>query len=205
MVDFSGFQGIRLGFLARGLVLAALLVVSVPALAQDPGDDGLLIDPSPPAALTPPPADPSDSPVPAVAPASPLEAAPAATLPASCTKEDFETVVDEAAASLRDLNSKNKPTFQDKLRQLKEKRAWSEDVFLREAAPFVKDAEIDKLDARTTDLLGRITAMGDEGSAAATPDCTMFQTLRGLMSLLVETQNNKWTYMFWKIDTELAK
>ena len=51
-------------------------------------------------------------------------------------------VVDEAAAALRDLNAKNKPAFQEKLRQLKDKRAWSHDEFLKEAAPFVRDDKI---------------------------------------------------------------
>jgi hypothetical protein len=204
MVVFSGFQPIGVGMVARGVAWAALLLAFAPAWAQDSSDD-LLIDPSPPAALGPAPAGARDSAAPDAAPVAPDQAAPAEAPPANCTKADFETVVDEAAAALRDLNIKNKPTFQDKLRQLKDKRGWSEDEFLREAAPYVKDTEIDKLDGRTNDLLGRITAMGDEGSAAATPDCTMFQTLRGLMDLLVETQNNKWTYMFWKIDTELAK
>ncbi len=146
------------------------------------------------APTTPPPAAP---PVP-VAPAA------AATAPA-CNKADFETVVDQAAASLRDLNQKNKPELQEKLRQLKDKRGWSEDEFLKEAAPFVKDDAIDGFDGKTNDLLTQISAMGDEGSAAATPDCNMFQTLRGLMTTLVETQTAKWTYMFTKIDGELEK
>ncbi len=48
-----------------------------------------------------------------------------ARLAAACKRADFEAVVDEAAAVLRDLNLKNKPAFQDKLRQLKDKRGWS--------------------------------------------------------------------------------
>jgi len=129
--------------------------------------------------------------------------APAA--PPGCTRKDFETVVDQAASALRELNIQNRPRFQEKLRQLKDRRAWTEDQFLAEAAPFVKDTEIDTFDRKTSELLGRIASLGDEGTAAATPDCGMYQVLRGHMTTLVETQTAKWSYMFRKIDAELAR
>jgi hypothetical protein len=133
------------------------------------------------------------------------DAPPAAPATAACTKQDFETVVDQAASALRDLNLQNRPRFQEKLRQLKTHRAWTDEQFMQEAAPFVKDPQIDTFDQRTNDLLGRIASMGDEGTASATPDCGLYQVLRGHMNQLVETQNAKWSYMFSKIDTELAK
>ena len=49
---------------------------------------------------------------------------------AQCSKGDFEAVVDEAAASLRGLTRQNTPQFQAKLRQLKDKRTWSNDQFM---------------------------------------------------------------------------
>jgi hypothetical protein len=124
---------------------------------------------------------------------------------AACTKTEFEDVVDGAAAALRDLNNKNRPEFQEKLRQLKEKRAWDNDQFLKEAAPFVKDDQIDVYDETSNELLGKITDMGQEGAAAATPDCTVLAQLRDHMNELVGTQIRKWTYMFDKLDKELAK
>lgn len=182
-----------------GLVLGTLSWLTVSASAQessgtsppDAGSNGA----DQPAVTEPGAAAPSEIQAPS---------APADSI-AACTKADFETVVDRAAAALRDLNQLNKPSFQEKLRVLKDKRGWSEDQFLAEAAPYVKDEQIDGYDARTNELLGQITAMGDEGSAAATPDCALFETLRSHMNMLVETQNAKWTYMFSKIDAELAK
>lgn len=135
-----------------------------------------------------------------------LTSAPAfAQAPAACTKTEFEDVVDGAAAALRDLNNKNRPEFQDKLRQLKEKRGWDNDQFLKEAAPFVKDDQIDVYDETSNDLLAKITNMGQEGAAAKTPDCAMLGELRDHMSELVGTQTRKWTYMFDKLAKELAK
>lgn len=125
--------------------------------------------------------------------------------PATCTKSEFETVVDEAAAALRDLNARNKPTFQDKLRQLKDKRGWSQDQFLKEAAPYVKDEQVDIFDKKSNELLTTISTMGQEGSTAKTPDCAMLSELHAHMNILVETQTTKWTYMFGKLDEALGK
>lgn len=125
--------------------------------------------------------------------------------PANCSKAEFETVVDEAAASLRELNQKNKPAFQEKLGQLKEKRGWTQDQFLKEGAPYVKDDQIEVYDTKSNELLAKISAMGQEGSAAKTPDCALLLELRAHMTVLVETQTTKWSYMFEKIDKELWK
>lgn len=122
-----------------------------------------------------------------------------------CGKVDFEAVVEEAASSLRDLNAHNKPTFQEKLRQLKIKRQWTHDQFMREAAPFVRDEKITEFDASSEQLLGAIASMGQEGAAAAAPDCALLLELRARMRVLVDTQTAKWSYMFSKIDVELAK
>ena len=128
-----------------------------------------------------------------------------AAAPAQCTKDEFEDVVDEAAAALRDLNSKNKPAFQEKLRHLKDKRGWSHDEFLKEAAPFVRDDKIAVFDNNSDRLLDDISSQGQEGADAATPDCAVLLDLRSRMKVLVETQSAKWDYMFKKLDAALAQ
>ncbi len=128
----------------------------------------------------------------------------AAETPAACTKEDFETVVEEAAGHLRDLNAKNRPIFQEKLRQLRDKRHWSHDAFIENAKPFVKDGNTAVYDQKTDELLSAIASMGQEGAADETPDCALMQDLRARMKMLVETQSAKWSYMFKKLDAELA-
>lgn len=120
-----------------------------------------------------------------------------------CIRADFEAVVDNAAAALRGLNMKNKPAFQEKLRMLKEKRGWSHDAFLKEAAPFVRDERIAVFDQQSERLLSDISMLGQEGAEAETPDCARLLELRARMKVLVETQTAKWTYMFEKLDTAL--
>ena len=124
---------------------------------------------------------------------------------AVCDKSEFENAVDEAAMSLRDLNNRNRPEFQTRLRALKEKRGWSDDQFLKEAAPMVQDDRIAEFEEESNKLLASISTMGTEGASAKVPDCTMLEELRRLMGVLIETQASKWTYMFEKLDTELAK
>jgi hypothetical protein len=139
---------------------------------------------------------------------SPDGAAMAQTLEGAaedCSKADFEAVVDDAAAGLRDLNLKNKPAFQEKLRQLKDKRGWSHDQFLKEATPFVRDEKIAVYDRESEQLLSDISSDGQEGADAPTPDCALLVDLRGRMQVLVETQTAKWTYMFQKLDASLAQ
>ncbi len=122
-----------------------------------------------------------------------------------CARGDFEAVVDDAAAALRDLNSQNKPRFQELLRKLKDKRGWSHDQFLVEGAPFVRDEEITIFDQKSQDLLVEISTLGQEGSEAPTPDCGLLTALRARMKVLVDTQTEKWTYMFTKLDKALAE
>lgn len=133
-------------------------------------------------------------------------AQPVATPPAAaCAKADFEAVVDDAAASLRDLNQKHKPDFQERLKTLKDKRGWGHDQFMKEAAPFVKDDAIAGFEAKSFELLEQISTLGQDGAAAKTPDCGLLVELQARMKLLVDIQGKKWTYMFGKLDTELAK
>ena len=113
-------------------------------------------------------------------------------------------MVDEAAGALRDLNQQNTPPFQGKLRQLKDKRGWSHDQFLKEAAPLVRDDTIAGFDQKSEEFLARITSGGQTGAGEA-PDCALLAELRATMKVLVETQQAKWAYMFDKIDKELRK
>jgi hypothetical protein len=123
----------------------------------------------------------------------------------TCERADFEGVVGTASATLRDMTAENTPVFQEKLRQLKDKRDWSYDQFVKEAAPLVADEQIAAFDAKSVDYLTRINTMGGEAAGDAKPDCRLLDTLRANMAALVQTQKQKWAYMFGKLDAEMAK
>ena len=123
----------------------------------------------------------------------------------TCSKVDFEAVVDEAAGALTELTRQNTPPFQGKLRQLKGKRGWSDDQFVKEAEPLVRDDKIAGFDQKSEDLLLRITSGGQSGAADGPPDCKLVAELRAVMQSLLETQKAKWAYMFERIEAELRK
>jgi hypothetical protein len=138
----------------------------------------------------------------ALSQAAPSQAAPAAT----CAKADFEAVVNAAGAALRDLAQQNTPVFQAKLRQLKDKRSWSNDEFLEHAEPLVRDEKIAGYDKTSEELVARITGGGPQSETpAAGPDCALLTGLQADLKLLVETQQAKWTHMLAKVDRELAR
>jgi hypothetical protein len=134
-----------------------------------------------------------------------LHAAPAAAQDPACKREAFEEAVGMSAAALRDLTGLNRPVFQIRLRELKDKRGWDHTQFLREAAPIVQDARTDAYDKESTDLLEEIARMGAEGSAAATPDCDALTRLKSRMQALVDAQRGKWAYLIGKVERELGR
>jgi hypothetical protein len=121
----------------------------------------------------------------------------------ACTRDDFANVVEQAGDTLRTLNGENTPVFQTKLRTLKERRKWSHDQFMREAAPFVQDEQIRGFDEQTATLLNKIQGLG-EGGGGRQPDCALLSILREHMQALVETTQSKWVYMNGKIDKALS-
>jgi len=140
--------------------------------------------------------------VPALVGAAFAQTAPSA---GQCGKADFEAVVNAAGAALRDLAQQNTPVFQGKLRQLKDKRSWSNDEFLKQAEPLVRDETIAGYDKKSEELVIRITGGGNQGEAAAAPDCALLKSLQDDLKLLVETQQAKWVHMLAKVDAELGK
>lgn len=132
-------------------------------------------------------------------------ATPASAQDPTCTREAFEQAVGLSAAALRDLTGVNRPVFQIRLRELKEKRRWDYSQFLREAAPIVQDERTDAYDKESASLLDEIERMGAEGSAAATPDCAALARLQSRMQALVDAQRGKWAYLIEKVERELGR
>jgi hypothetical protein len=124
---------------------------------------------------------------------------------AACAKADFEAVVNAAGAALRDLTQQNTPVFQAKLRELKDKRSWSNDEFLKQAEPLVRDETIAGYDKKSEELVARIAGGGGGSETDAVPDCALLTGLQADLKLLVETQQAKWTHMLAKVQQELAK
>jgi hypothetical protein len=138
------------------------------------------------------------------APCAPARAQTPAQTSAPCARADFEAVVAGAADALRTITQKNSPSFQAKLRALKDKRNWSHEQFLADGARFVRDDKIVSFDEKSGDLLARINDAG--GNAGETQgNCGQLAELKANMAALVDLQTAKWVYMFANIDAELAR
>ena len=107
--------------------------------------------------------------------------------------------------TLREMTNRNTPEFQEKLRALKEKRGWSTEEFVKAAAPLVADDRIAGFDQKSAEFLMKINNFGGEGASTAAPDCRLLEALRASMTQLVDTQTQKWAYMFGKLEAEMAK
>ena len=119
----------------------------------------------------------------------------------TCTPEDFAAAVDNAGASLRTFNTQNAPRLQEKLRQLKAKRGWSDTEFEERSIDLLHDARIEELDRQANDILGRIDTLG--AAPQGTPDCNKLADLQAASVELLATMRAKSTYMIGRLDAIL--
>ena len=121
----------------------------------------------------------------------------------ACAKTDFEAVVNEAGAALRDLNQQNTPLFPGQAAPAQGQAQLEQRPVPEGGGALRARRGIVGYDQKSEELLTRITGGGQVGGGPA-PDCTL-SGLGGALKVLVETQKAKWTYMFAKLDKELAK
>jgi hypothetical protein len=125
---------------------------------------------------------------------------PAAAL---CSKEDFGKAVDQAGAALRKLNADNAPRLRAKMRELKDRKAWSDADFEEKALAAVQDERIEAYNAQANDLLAKLDALGSiEPSNEA--DCSKLQELGAAGLELQATIKAKAAYTLSKLDQMLA-
>ena len=132
-----------------------------------------------------------------------LSAPRGAALAAGCTADDFARAVDEAGAALRALNLDNAPKLGAKLRQLRQKKGWSESDDEEMAHDYLSDAKLSNFDATANELLARIDTLGRPAASGA-PDCAKLDDLKAASLELIAVMKAKASYTMAKIDGELA-
>lgn len=106
----------------------------------------------------------------------------------TCTEADFATAVDRAGAALRQFNQENAPKVTAALKQLQEKRGWSDQELEAKAITFLHSAEIAALDERANELLTKIDELGE---VTGQPDCTRLPELEQSGRDLLATMREK--------------
>src|SRR5262245_25981836 len=121
---------------------------------------------------------------------------------ASCSKDDFGKAVDQAGAALRKLNADNAPRLRAKMRELKDRKAWSDADFEEKAVLAVQDERIETYNAQANDLLAKIDALGST-EPASDADCGKIAELSAASLELQATIKAKAAYTLSKLDQML--
>jgi hypothetical protein len=122
---------------------------------------------------------------------------------AMCSKEDFGKAVDQAGAALRKLNADNAPRLRAKMRELKDRKGWSDADFEEKAVAAVQDERIETYNAQANDLLAKLDALGSI-DPANDADCSKLQELGAAGLELQATIKAKAAYTLSKLDQMLA-
>lgn len=125
------------------------------------------------------------------------------SLAKECPASDFSREVDAAGESLREFNTSMAPELQQRIRQLKTAKGWSDQDTERLAQDYLFDARIAGLDRKANDLLTKLDdlgAAGEQGSA----DCAKLDELKATGVELLAVMKAKSSYTLAKIDDEIA-
>ena len=122
---------------------------------------------------------------------------------AQCSKDDFGKAVDQAGAALRKLNADNAPRLRAKMRELKERKGWSDADFEDKALSAVQDERIEAYNAQANDLLAKLDTLGSI-EPASDADCGKISELSAASLELQATIKAKTAYTLSKLDQMLA-
>ncbi|MEO1264918.1 MAG: hypothetical protein AAFV26_04335 [Pseudomonadota bacterium] len=123
----------------------------------------------------------------------------------SCSRAEFEAVVDQAGDTLAALNQQNRPLMQRKLRDLKRANSWSQSEFQTKALPLVNDETTLGYDRTIRAAFTSINNLGSAGGEAAKPDCSTLKELQATFKQLVQAVEAKWAHLFGQLDKALAE
>lgn len=122
---------------------------------------------------------------------------------AACTSEDFAAAVDKSGASLRAFNAEALPKLQDKLKQLKAKKGWSDSDYEEKALASVRDERTSKLDAEAEDLIVKIDQLGRPAESGPI-DCSKLTELEAAGIELLAVMKAKSNYTLSKLDAAIG-
>jgi len=122
---------------------------------------------------------------------------------ADCKAEDFAAAVDKSGAELRAFNGEALPKLQERLKQLKDKKGWSDADYEDKAMATVRDERTAKLDAEAEDLIIKIDQLGRPPESGPI-DCTKLTELEAASLELLAVMKAKSTYALAKLDAAIG-
>jgi len=121
----------------------------------------------------------------------------------SCPASDFSREVDAAGEALRGFNASMAPELQQRLKQLKAAKGWSDQEAERLAQDYLFDARLAGLDRKANDLLTKLDDLGSLGEKGGA-DCAKLDDLKATGVELLAVMKAKSSYTLAKIDDEIA-
>jgi hypothetical protein len=122
---------------------------------------------------------------------------------AACRAEDFAAAVDKSGAALRAFNAEALPKLQEKLKQLKDKRGWTDAEYEDKALTAVRDERMSKLDAEAEDLIIKVDQLGRPAESGPV-DCSKLTELEAAGLELLAVMKAKSTYTLARLDAAIA-
>ena len=123
---------------------------------------------------------------------------------ATCTSEDFAAAVDRSGSSLRAFNEEALPKLQEKLKQLKERRGWSDAEYEEKGLANLRDARSNQFDTDAEELIVKIDTLG-RPPPDRPPDCSKLTELDAASLELLAVMKAKSAYVVSKVDAALAE
>lgn len=136
-----------------------------------------------------------------------LAAALAASLPAAawsqtCTRAQLAEAVDKTGASLRKVTTETAPQLQAKMRQLKERKGWSDADYEEQSVALISDKRLSELDQQASDLVAKIDTLGTPKGDDV--NCATIAELEAAGAELIATVRTKASYAMAKLDQALG-
>jgi hypothetical protein len=124
-------------------------------------------------------------------------------LGAPCTADDFAAAVDSSGAALRAFNAEALPILKNRLRQLKDKKGWTDAGYEEKALQSVRDKRTAEYDTKAEDLIVKIDLLGRPPSEQV-PDCSKLAELNAAGLELLAVMKAKSAHTLAKLDAAIA-
>lgn len=107
----------------------------------------------------------------------------------TCTPDDFARAVDQAGAALREFNAQNGPKLTAAIKELQNKRGWSDKELEEKAIEFLHTPRVAALDEKANELLSKIDMLGDVNEKSI--DCARLPELKDASRQLLASMKEK--------------
>ncbi len=120
-----------------------------------------------------------------------------------CSSKDLAATFDEAASTLRNLNTESEKRFMAKIRAAGQQRGWTETQVLARAEAQLDDPRLEEFNRQIETNVGRMDDLSR--ISGANVSCDRLDELRRTRDQLLTVMGQKSGYMIAELDTKLSR